>query len=220
MFFICTFARIISRLSPWPIDSAVLAFESNVKWIKVILTPRNFLNIPTYQHHYFQIFAAVACDLLWVSRKKAYNEGISINAISLSRRINKLAMEHSKAWLSIRPKPIIEKWIPLPQSSFKINFDTAIQDNFSARAAICRNHLGQIIKMDSIINPPCQPNMGEALKAQLAISLAISLDLSQVIIEGDSQVVIFVLQDPSIARDWTISSLIHQIIDTIPPHLS
>jgi hypothetical protein len=62
--------------------------------------------------------------------------------------------------------------------------------------------------------------MGEALATQLAVSLAISLDLSQVIIEGDSQIVIFALQDPSIAQDWKISSIIHYTIDTISPHLS
>jgi len=43
--------------------------------------------------------------------------------------------------------------------------------------------------------------MGEALTAQLAISLAVSLNLSQVIIEGDSQTIIYALQDPSITQD-------------------
>jgi hypothetical protein len=62
--------------------------------------------------------------------------------------------------------------------------------------------------------------MGEALTAQLAISLAVSLNLSQVLIEGDSQTVIYALQDPSITRDCTISSIIHHTIDSIPPYLS
>jgi len=177
-FFRCTFVRIIWRLSPWPIDSSVLSFSSNVDWIKVILSPGKYLHIPLDEHHHFQIFAAVACDYLWTSRNKAYHDGISINALSLSCQINKVAKEHSQAWFSLSPSPIIEKWLPPPQSSFKINFDTAIRENFSAQSAVCRNHQGQITKAVSIINPPCQPNMGEALAAQLAISLAVSLNLS------------------------------------------
>jgi ABC-type glucose/galactose transport system permease subunit len=62
----------------------VLAFVSNVDWIKVILASGKFLHIPKEEHHYFQIFAAVACDFLWTSWNKAYHEGISINALSLS----------------------------------------------------------------------------------------------------------------------------------------
>jgi hypothetical protein len=76
-----------------------------------------------------------------------------------------VVLEHSKAWLSLGPEPVVEKWSPPPQPSFKINFDTAIRDNFSAQAAVCQDHQGKIIKMDTTINPPCQPNMGEALAA-------------------------------------------------------
>jgi hypothetical protein len=72
--------------------------------------------------------------------------------------------------------------------------------------------------MDTVINLPCQPNMGEALATQLATSLAILMNLLQVIIKGDSQIVILALQNPSITRDWRISSTIHNTIDSIPPN--
>jgi hypothetical protein len=74
--------------------------------------------------------------------------------------------------------------------------------------------------METIINPPCQPNMGEALAGKLAFSLAISMNLSQVIIEGDSHIVIMALQHPALAQDWRISSVINHTIDSIPPQLS
>jgi hypothetical protein len=67
---------------------------------------------------------------------------------------------------------IVEKWIPTPYSIFKINFDIAIRDIFSAQPAVCRNHKGQIIKLVTQVNQFCQPYMGEALAAQLAVSLA------------------------------------------------
>jgi hypothetical protein len=40
------------------------------------------------------------------------------------------------------------------------------------------------------ISSPCSPNVGEALAAQLAISLACFLKLDRFILEGDSAVVI------------------------------
>jgi hypothetical protein len=105
-------------------------------------------------------------------------------------------------------------------SYFKINFDTAIRANFSAQAVVCRNSQGKILQTESIINLPCTPNEGEALTAQLAISLAISLKLIRVIFECDLQIVILTLQNPSVAQDWRISPIIQNSIDTIPPHLS
>jgi hypothetical protein len=57
--------------------------------------------------------------------------------------------------------------------------------------------------------------MGEALAANLAVSLAISLNIQRFILEGDSQIVILALQEPEIAQDWRISLTIHHTIDSI-----
>jgi hypothetical protein len=46
--------------------------------------------------------------------------------------------------------------------SFKINFGTAIRDHLSAQVAVCHYSNGNIIKAISQINPPCDPNYGEA----------------------------------------------------------
>jgi len=88
---------------------------------------------------------------------------------------------------------------------YKFNFDTAIQDTFSAQAVVCRNHQGHIIHMISQIGPPCLPNYGEALAVRLVASLACSLNFNNFIIEGDSQVVISSLQHPQNSLDWHIS---------------
>jgi hypothetical protein len=133
----------------------------------------------------------------------------------VSRKINKVSLEHMAAWKNVSI-PLEEKWMPPPPHWFKINFDTAIRDTFSAQAAVCRDHLGHIIKMDTKINSKCLPNMGEALAANLAVSLAGSLNIQRFILEGDSQIVILALQQPEIAQDWRISSTIHHTIDSIP----
>jgi hypothetical protein len=136
-----------------------------VDWIKAILFLDKFLQIPQTDHHYFQIFASVTCDLLWTHQNKAYHEGISFDALTLSRTINKVALDHYKAWKAFTFEPKIEKWNPPVPSYFKINFDTAIRDNFSAQAVVCRNHQGKILKTEYLINLPCTPNVGEALAA-------------------------------------------------------
>ena len=70
--------------------------------------------------------------------------------------------------------------------------------------------------MLSQISPSCSPNVGEALAAQLAISLAASLLLDRFILEGDSEVVVLALQHPVSALDWRISPFISDSLDDIP----
>jgi hypothetical protein len=165
--------------------------------------------------HKFQIFAYVACDILWFYRNKAFYDGLTFDALKVSAHINKIAFEHFQAWNSVSDAPV-EKWIPLAPNWIKINFDTAIRDNFFAQAAICRNSDGTIIHMASLISPPCSPNLGEALAAQLAISIASSSSFDRFILEGDSLVVIQSLKSPLTDQDWRISPVIFSSLQNIP----
>lgn len=70
--------------------------------------------------------------------------------------------------------------------------------------------------MKSEINELCHSNLGEALAAKLAVSLAVSLNIKKFILEEDSQTVILALQLPQISQDWRISSTINFTIDSIP----
>jgi hypothetical protein len=186
-----------------------------IDWIKVLISPGTSLFIPKQDHHRFQILAAVSCDLLWFYRNKAFHDGVSFDALQLSRNVNKIYQHHSMAWTQLST-PLIEKWIHPPDDWFKINFDTAIREDFSAQAVVCRNHKGQIIDMVSQINFHCSPNLGEALAAHLAILLASSLHLKNFIFEGDSQTVILALQQPTLSQDWRISNTIYESIGSIP----
>jgi hypothetical protein len=83
---------------------------------------------------------------------------------------------------------------------------TMVQDQFRhryegyffAQAIVCRNSDNNIIQMIFQIRAPCPPNIGEALDAQLAASLAVFLQIGCFILEGDSLVVIMALQNPFI----------------------
>jgi hypothetical protein len=219
LFFHCHYARVIWRLSPWPLDSTTLDSPNLCDWIRIILSPGATLNIPRSEHHRFQVFAAVTCDLLWFYRNKAFHDGLSFDARILTKLILKNYYQHCDAW-SHKLDPIPGKWIRPPLHWLKINFDTAIRDSFSCQAAICRNHNGQLIKNISQIQSKCSPNKGEALATQLAISLASSLHLNRFILEGDSQVVTLTLQHPSIVQDWRITDIITNTLDSIPADAS
>jgi hypothetical protein len=81
---------------------------------------------------------------------------------------------------------------------------------------ICRDSQGQVLHLSSQISPPCSPNVGEARAAQLACYVATALSYNHFILEGDSEVVIHALNNPNSARDWRISSIILDCLDSIP----
>jgi hypothetical protein len=205
LFFRCVFSRVAWRSSFWPLNSLVWDNLSPSQWIEGILSPHSSFGIPLADSHLFQIFASVLCDLIWFNRNKALHDGLTPNVLVLANSIKKTALDHHNAWRA-SSSPVKEKWSPPAAGSYKINFDTAIRDHLSAQATVCRDSNGKIIKAVSQINPPCDPNYGEALAALLASSLASKLNLQNFTIEGDSQVVIMALQNPSIVQDWKIDA--------------
>jgi hypothetical protein len=207
LFFNCFFARIAWRSSFWPLDSLKWSLLSLVRLDKGILTPNVSFGIPFADLHLFQIFAAVLCDLLWLSRNQAIHKGVIPDALKLADNIKRVSSEHFAAWSS-KIKVVKEKWCSPPLGFCKVNFDTAIREGFSAQAAVCRDSNGVILKILSQIRPSCSPVVGEALAAQLASVLATSMKLDRVILEGDSSVVISSLQNPSYVMDWNIDLII------------
>jgi hypothetical protein len=215
LFFTCIFARVAWRSSFWPLDSSAWFSIPPSNWIKGLIHPHSFFGIPPADCHLFQIFAAVLCDLIWFARNKAVHEGSIPDISSLARLIRKTTLAHAAAWHSTSPT-VKEIWSPPSAGSFKINFDTAIRENFSVQAAVCRDSKGKIVKAISQTNPPCDPNFGEALAARLAASLAASLQLQNFSLEGDSAVVVSALNNPSITLDWHIESVIANALSLIP----
>jgi hypothetical protein len=184
-------------------------------WIKGILTPNISFGIPLADLHIFQIFAAVLGDLLWFSRNQAVHKGVIPDALKLAENIKKASSEHFATW-SPKKKIDKEKWSKPPPCFCKVNFDTIIQEVFFAQAAVCRDSNGVILKVLFQIRPSCSPVFGEALAAQLASDLASSMKHDQVILEGDSSVVISSLQNPFCVLDWHIDLIIQDTISSFP----
>jgi hypothetical protein len=200
LFFNCVLTRVAWRRSFWPLDSAAFNFTSMVDWINIIISTGSSLGIPLVDHHKFQIFASVACDILWFYMNKALHDDLSFDAHRVSFHINKITLEHFQAWQSKSPT-LVEKWTSPPLNWFMINFDTANRDSFSTQVAVCLDSSGQIIHMISKISHPCLPNVGEALAALIGVSLASQLHIDRFILEGDSEVVVSTLQNPQISKD-------------------
>jgi hypothetical protein len=219
LFFRCIFARVAWRNSFWPLNSLAWSSLSLPDWINGIINPFSSLGIPLADFHLFQIFAAVLCDLLWFSRNKAYHESVIPDINSLANSIRKTTMQHAAAWHSHSPV-VKEHWSPPPTGSFKVNFDTAIHEQFSMQAAVCRDSQGLILKALSQISPQCEANFGEALAAQLAASLAVSMDLQTFSLEGDSATVIAALKTPALSQDWQINSVIAATLASLPASFS
>jgi ribonuclease HI len=167
-------------------------------------------------HCKFQIFVAVACDILWFYKNKALHDDVAFDARFVSAHINKISLEHFIAWHP-PTQELEEKWIPPPPNWVKFNFDTVIRDSFSAQAMVCRDSKGRILHLSSQISSSCTPNVGEARAALLACSISASLSFDNFILEGDSEVVVHALQNPNSVRDWRISSVILDCLDYIPP---
>jgi hypothetical protein len=91
-------------------DSIAFRFSSMTDWIRSITSSSSFLGIPPTDQHKFQIFATVACDILWFYRNKAFHDGASFDARFVSRHINKITIEPYQAWHSFSPIQV-EKWM-------------------------------------------------------------------------------------------------------------
>ena len=90
--------------------------------------------------------------MLWFSRNKAIHEGIIPDISKLVASIKKSSLAHATTWSTFLAKEV-QAWIPPQASHFKINFDTAIKDQFLVQAAVCRDCKGSIIKVVSQISP-------------------------------------------------------------------
>ena len=194
----------------WPLDSLAQSLLSLPNWIKGIIHPFSSLGIPLADTHLFQIFAAVLCDLLWFFRNKAIHDGVIPDINVLAKSSRKTSLDHAAAWKTTFALTQ-ELWSPSPAGSFKVNFDTAIRKQFSVQAAVYRDSKGHIIKALSQISPPCDANYGEALAAQLAVSL----DLKTFSLEGDSSVIIAALKTPALSQDWHVNLVIATTLDSL-----
>jgi hypothetical protein len=122
-----------------------------------------------------------------------------------------LAISHSLEADSFR-QPEIAVWKKPPAGTTKINWDAAfnLSNKRMGIGVVARDSLGRVVAAKAKVFPYiADPATGEALGARLAVSLGCELGFTDVILEGDSLVVIGALKK----HDVCLSSYGHLIDD-------
>lgn len=116
---------------------------------------------------------------------------------SLSLTINRTAQAHYLAWKNKAPP---KHPCPPPSTArcHRVRFDAAIRMDSSSIAVMVLNPSNKIIWMATKILRPCSPLKAEADAALLAIETVLLLEISEVILGGDSSTVVEDLSFPLI----------------------
>ncbi|XP_035542827.1 uncharacterized protein LOC118345276 [Juglans regia] len=185
LFLECPFSRILWRKSPWPVNIDTLADHDIFNWIKIILDPS-------------------------VKNQVTHSSSPIHTNLFITRALS-VYHDHKKAW-AIKFFVSNPNWIPPSINQISIAFDVAVRDSGSTATAVFRDHLGNFLGGVTEFSPMCNPNGGEALAAFIGIKVATEKNWPNIIIEGDSQVVISALNNPlQQISDWTIEGRIRDM---------
>jgi hypothetical protein len=183
----------------------------------MVLHPTDFLGILPQDVHRFQIFVLVLLDQIWLTRN-ALVHGASLPAPgALLKKVRTTTLHHIQAWKS--GVAISADWSPPSPGSLSASFDVAVRQEFAVAAATLRDHEGNFLAVSSKKLPPLAASQGEAHAALLAVSLAVSVGCSSLVLEGDSLLTIVAINDPSLFLDWASAPVIsdlHGLLLSIP----
>ena len=73
----CPYMNLTSFISgPWPPNMSHMHNVSIADWVKMIINPMHGLGLKGEEAKGFQLYAAILCDQIWMTRNKARLEGI------------------------------------------------------------------------------------------------------------------------------------------------
>ena len=112
----------------------------------MIIYSKHGLGLEGEEAEDFQLYAAILCDQIWMTRNKARLEGIKTSLKKVARQVNKSYEEHKNAWRNQSTKPPKDSsWTPPPLNWIKLNFDTAIREDKSSVAVVARDQRGNLL---------------------------------------------------------------------------
>lgn len=153
----------------------------------MVINSKPFLVLDDEATKEFQLFAAIICDQVWISRNKAHVDGIKIALADLARQVNKSFEEHKQAWkIQSKNSSMDKTWIPPPPSWIKLNFDAAIRKGITSVAVIGRDDEGKLVATWVEQLCPGSPLSGEANATLVTIQKAADAGFKNVVIEGDA----------------------------------
>nr|XP_023927580.1 uncharacterized protein LOC112038979 [Quercus suber] len=216
IFLQCDWASQIWLLAPWPLNLQNIGNISICVWIKIILYPKGLLGLDDCDVKYFQLYALIVLDQIWVTRNKIRFEGKSSNPLELSRQILRSYEEHKQAWKDKLHSPIRKvEWKPPPYGWVKLNFDVAVREEKISLAIVGRDDKGVLVFAWTEQIEPSSPLVGKAKAALCAIKRAIENGFSKIIVEGDAWNVIDPLSSAGKTPHWSIMEVITDILDLV-----
>ncbi|OVA03843.1 Reverse transcriptase zinc-binding domain [Macleaya cordata] len=111
-------------------------------------------------------------------------------------------------------------WLPPAEDVIKIHVDRAIGHSNSSCAAIAHNANCVFEGCGTQCNPLCSPEEAEAMAFLLGLQLALKMNFTTCIIEGDALNVIRCINDTSTPIPWRIRSIILHIRSLLPSFCS
>jgi hypothetical protein len=152
-------AKAIWRSSPWALDTSVFAGMPISEWIKALINPHYFLNIPCEDVQMFQLSAVIVLDVIWrVRNDKVHNRSV-IYLQGIIAQIRSTFDIHSRVWVN---KSMSESWSCPPVGAVKLNFDVAVRSSFMVTTAVITDHDGVILAAMTRRLPYLNVNVGEA----------------------------------------------------------
>ena len=198
--------------SVWPLNMGVFKDMSIDQWINIIINPIEMLHVQGKEAKDFTLFAIVLCDQICMNRNQTVWGNKLVDSIKLSIQINKVFIQHKQAWQSIiGEKENSPSWKPPPLGWIKFNFDAAVKLDKVVLAMVCRDNSGSIVAAESQEECPGEPLWAESKAALLVASLARREGFDRVVLEGDAQLVIKAILNPSTTPHWSINAIIEDI---------
>ena len=185
-------------------------------WIKIILNPKGLLGLDDCDVKYFQLYALIVLDQIWVTRNKIRFEGKSSNPLELSRQILRSYEEHKQAWKD-NLHSLIRKaiWKCPPYGWVKLNFDVVVREEKTSLAIVGKDDKRDLLFAWAEQIEPGSPLVGEAKAALCAVKRAIENGFSKIIVEGDAWNVIDPLSNTGNGPHWSIVEVVTDILDFV-----
>ncbi|KAB1221835.1 hypothetical protein CJ030_MR2G004015 [Morella rubra] len=188
-------------------------------WLKFFLS---FQNLPRkYQQfgNLVMLGIAITIDTIWTTRNKQVREGKSFEIFDLIRSVQRRYPAHQAAWVGKEMTCLI-CWQPPTEGMLKINFDVAVRENWLCAGVVCRNHHGEVLRVRTQKFRGRDPLKGEALAARIAFALAEEFVDTDILIEGDSLLLVEQVENLHLQADWMIEAEVSTMRSFLRTHLA
>lgn len=140
------------------------------------------------------MYASNVIDFLLATRNKVVHWGLTCDALLLQHRVRRVSLEHRVAWNKKLQAPPLQDWISPPAGKVKVNVDVAIQEEYAVIAALARDSSGVLIGARAQKLKAVDVLKGKVEAARLDMKLVRSQGYHEVLLEGDSEIVIKAIQ--------------------------